>query len=45
MERLKELQLNSDPEQDHSDADDLLLLFINDVEITEAFNEIEKWYA
>lgn len=34
-----------DPEADHGKADDLLLEFINDKEVTEAFNDIDKWYA
>lgn len=34
-----------DGEQDHIDADKLLLEYINDSEITKAFNHIHKWYA
>jgi hypothetical protein len=34
-----------DLESDHRRADDLLLEFIADEEITSAFNNIEKWYA
>jgi hypothetical protein len=34
-----------DPEVAHSEADDALLEYINDVDITEAFGAIEKWYA
>jgi len=34
-----------DCEMDHCDADDLLLAFIDDPEVTEAFNDIDKWYA
>ena len=34
-----------DPEGDHRDADKALLAYINDVEITTAFNNIKKWYA
>ncbi len=34
-----------DEEKDHAKADALLLEYINDVEIMEAFDKIEKWYA
>jgi hypothetical protein len=34
-----------DPEADHARADDLLLEYINDPEIAEAFNAFDKWYA
>lgn len=34
-----------DPESTHAVADKLLLDFINDAEIAEAYNKIEKWYA
>ena len=34
-----------DKEANHSDADDLLIEYINDPKITEAYNKIEKWYA
>lgn len=34
-----------DKEVDHGNADDALLDFINDKEITEAFNSVDKWYA
>ena len=36
---------NNDPEASHSEADDLLLDFINDKKVEEAFYKIEKWYA
>ncbi len=35
----------SDIEADHSKADDALIEYINDKEITEAYAKIEKWYA
>lgn len=38
-------KVNFDPERDHKTADSLLLEYINDTEITSAFDEIEKWYA
>ena len=34
-----------DPEGDHKDADRALLKYINDPEITKAFNDIKKWYC
>ena len=34
-----------DPEGDHCDADDLLLKFIHDPRVDQAFNDIKKWYA
>lgn len=34
-----------DPEKDHITADKLLLAYINDYEVTELFNSIDKWYA
>lgn len=32
-------------EEDHFEADGLLLKYIDDVRITKLFNQIEKWYA
>lgn len=34
-----------DCEADHANADELLLKYINDPEVTAAFNDIDKWYA
>lgn len=34
-----------DEERAHGMADDLLLSFINDSEITNAFNAVKRWYA
>jgi hypothetical protein len=46
LDALRALKANeSDPEENHVDADDLLLKFINDPEVTEAFNALHKWYA
>ena len=42
--RLKEVG-DKDPEEAHSKADGVLLDLINDDEITEAFQDIDKWYA
>jgi hypothetical protein len=42
---LKNLSNNNDCEEAHVEADGLLLEYINDAEITKAFQQIEKWYA
>lgn len=34
-----------DKEQEHILADELILAYLNDPEITAAFEAIEKWYA
>lgn len=44
LEKLKECS-EMNPESGHSAADDLLLKYINDPEITEAFESLTKWYA
>lgn len=46
IERLKLLaDINGDVEQTHQAADKMLLDYINDPEVTETFNDINKWYA
>lgn len=46
IDRLKEIgSRQGDPESDHSNADSLLLDYINSQEVTDAFEAIEKWYA
>jgi hypothetical protein len=45
LKKLKELATGGDPEGAHADADRLLLDFINDPAVTEAFDAIDKWYA
>ncbi len=45
IEYLKELKNHCDTESAHIEADNLLLEYICDDEITEAFKDIEKWYA
>ena len=42
---LKGLEASGDTESAHADADDALIDFINDPEITEAYEKIDKWYA
>ena len=34
-----------DPEASHAEVDDLLVQYINDPEVTELFDKMEKWYA
>ena len=45
LKALRALAGLRDPESAHSEADHLLLTFIDDDEITEAFEAIPKWYA
>lgn len=46
LEELRKLHgADQDHEGAHIRADDLLLDYINDDEITKAFDEIVKWYA
>lgn len=45
LKLLKSCAESNDTEKAHSDADDALLEYINDPEITKAFNSVEKWYA
>jgi hypothetical protein len=45
IKELKELKDLGDPEIAHGRADDALLNYINDAEVTDAFNSIEMWYA
>ena len=46
IDKLNELgEKDRDIEANHLAADDLLLEFINDAEVSEAFASIEKWYA
>jgi len=43
--KLKECAANGDLEVAHWDADQLLLEYINDQDITEAYRDVGKWYA
>lgn len=47
LKKLRNIQKNgNDTEQDHIEADEALLAFIDDKDITEAYRAIEpKWYA
>ena len=46
-EKLRELatKVDFDNEKDHKEADQLLLEYIDDKEVSDLFDEIEKWYA
>jgi hypothetical protein len=45
LTKLRELAKGGDTEAVHCDADDLLIEYINDPEIEEAYNAVPKWYA
>lgn len=45
LELLRSLAGSGDPETAHSMADDALLEYISDPEVSDAFNAIDKWYA
>lgn len=45
LAKLRELAELDDNEFTHKEADAALLEFINDAEISAAFEEIRKWYA
>lgn len=45
IQTLKQCQLNKDTENAHSVADQALLDYINDDEITALYDSIDKWYA
>jgi hypothetical protein len=44
LREIAERPLN-DPEISHGEADDLLIEYIGDEEVSKLFNKIEKWYA
>ena len=44
LKDIKEVH-GKDPEGAHSHADNALLEYINDADVYEAFDDIEKWYA
>jgi hypothetical protein len=45
IKKLSVINETMDKEIGHGLADDLLLEYINDEEISKAFNDVEKWYA
>ena len=44
LDKLEELR-EADPEIGHVEADEALLDYINDKEVEDAFEKIEKWYS
>jgi hypothetical protein len=45
LELLKVCAKHGDTEVAHQDADTALVSYINDPEIAEAYEQIDKWYA
>lgn len=45
LEKLENIKINMDTELGHSEADKLLLEYIDDKDIKRKFDEISKWYA
>lgn len=45
LKKLKEFKALGDTEAAHGYADDALIEYINDKEITKAYESIDKWYA
>lgn len=45
LKKLEKCAKSYDTESAHCDADALLIEFIDDEEIAEAYNKIDKWYA
>jgi hypothetical protein len=45
IQKLNECADDFDTEVAHSNADSLLIEFINDEEIEVAYNNVHKWYA
>ena len=43
--QLDEIRAEGDPEGGHIEADNALLAYIDDIEVTAAFKAIGKWYA
>ncbi len=43
--KLKELSNNLDIEDSHIKADELLLEYIDDIDIINAYHKLERWYA
>jgi len=43
-EKLQKIKKWNNPMEAHRAADDNLLTYINDSEVTRLFNDLEKWY-
>ena len=42
---LRECAKNDDTEESHADADDALLAFIDDPDVTTLYMSLKRWYA
>lgn len=45
IEKLKELKEHDDPASAHELADEYLLSYIGDKEVSELFYNLERWYS
>lgn len=45
IDRLLDIGKEGDPEKAHGDADEALLIYINDERVRGAYELIKKWYA
>ena len=45
LDKLDQIRREGDPEGGHIEADEALLGYINDMEVSQAFQAISKWYA
>lgn len=45
IEQLNSLSDDSDVEGNHIEADELLIAYINDEDVKQAFESISKWYS
>ena len=45
LDALEKAAESDDTEEAHGDADDALIDYINDKDISEAYHKIPKWYA
>ena len=45
LKQLEDLSKSSDTETAHSEADQLILQYLDDAEIKEVYDKIKKWYA
>ena len=45
LEKLTWLAMSDDIEDAHGKVDDALLDYINDPDITKAFNDVPRWYS
>lgn len=45
LKYLTDLAVSTDTEAAHAEADARLLMYLDDAEITEAYDAIAKWYA